>query len=167
MSAPRKTPRKFERLARRWKRTRNDMESDMSLKRHEFGSLVCIYAQLLPKIREAAKGMGYALAIHGSMKRDFDILAVPWVEEAAPAEKLVERIAEEVGGFVVGDQDEKNHKPGELSKEPTAQPHGRKSWNICWGGKVFLDLSVMPRRPKLKAPSDEALDEYAKELNAE
>jgi len=117
----------------------------VSDKNHDFGSLVCIYAQLLPRIREAAKGLGYALAIHGTMARDFDILAAPWTDEAVPAEKLVESIAEAVGGFVIGDKNGDSFERGEVGP-PTKQPHGRMSWNICWGGKVFLDLSVMPLR---------------------
>lgn len=111
----------------------------MSEKNHDFGSLVCIYAQLLPKIREAGKAMGYAIAVHGSMRRDFDLLAVPWVEDARPANELVEFIANEVSGFVIGDLENR----GEVT-DPTTQPHGRLSWNICWGGNAFIDLSVIP-----------------------
>ena len=119
----------------------------MSEKDHDFGSLVCIYAQLLPKIRSAAKDLGYAIAIHGSLSRDFDLLAVPWVDDAAEPATLVQTIADKVGGFVLGDLSKRGH----VSKFPTKQPHGRLSWNICWGGKVFIDLSVMPRKRKLKA----------------
>lgn len=110
----------------------------MSDKDHDFGSLVCIYAQLLPRIRERGKVLGYAIAIHGTMTRDLDLLAVPWVDDAADAKQLVEAIAEEVGGFVIGDA------RGGID-EPTQQAHGRLSWNICWGGRPFIDLSVMPR----------------------
>lgn len=120
----------------------------MSEKNHDFGSLVCIYAQLLPRIREAAKGLGYALAIHGTMNRDLDILAAPWVEDAAPPEKLVAVIAEAVDGFVIGSG------PGPMERGEittgTQQPHGRMSWNICWGGMAFIDLSVMPRNQEEK-----------------
>lgn len=115
----------------------------MSDKDHDFGSLVCIYAQILPKIRAAAKEMGYAVAIHGTMTRDLDLLAVPWVEEAGDPIAFVKFIAETVGGYVIGDGVTER---GQVSEEPTNQPHGRKSWNICWGGKVFIDLSVMPRK---------------------
>jgi len=120
----------------------------MSDKSHEFldSSLVCIYAQLLPRIREAAKGLGYAIAIHGTMRRDLDLLAVPWVSEAASADELVEMVAKEVGGFVVGGGGPEPLAYGKLQGGPTDQPHGRRSWNICWGGRPFIDLSVMPRR---------------------
>jgi hypothetical protein len=122
----------------------------VSDKAHDFvpSSLVCIYAQLLPRIRSRAKELGYAIAVHGSMTRDFDLLAVPWIKGAAPAKELVDAIAQEVNGFVIGDENDKGAlKRGELSQEPTKQPHGRMSWNICWGGRAFIDLSVMPRQP--------------------
>lgn len=118
----------------------------MSDKNHNFGSFVCIYAQLLPRIKEVAKKRGYALAIHGSMQRDFDIIAVPWVEDASKPSELVEAIANEVDGFVIGDLSDK----GIIDQldSPTKQPHGRLSWNICWGGNVFIDLSVMQPKGK-------------------
>lgn len=118
----------------------------MSDKDHDFvqSSLVCIYAQLLPRIRTRAKELGYAIAIHGTMNRDFDLVAVPWVEQAASAKELVNAIAQEVSGFVIGDGKDDLAR-GIVSEEPTKQPHSRLSWNICWGGRPFIDISVMPR----------------------
>lgn len=113
----------------------------MSDKDHDFGSLVCIYAQLLPKIREVGKKLGYAIAVHGSMYRDLDLLAVPWIETAAPIRDLVAMIAEEVQGYVIGEV--KNYGSIEQIDNPTMQPHGRRSWNICWGGDVMIDLSIV------------------------
>ena len=117
----------------------------MSDKEHDFGSLACIYAQILPRIRLAAKDLGYAVAIHGTMTRDLDLLAVPWVKEAVEPIALVKAVADAVGGYIIGDRTDER---GYISEHPTEQPHGRKSWNICWGGKVFIDLSVMPLVPK-------------------
>ena len=114
----------------------------MSNKDHDFGSLVCIYAQMLPRIREAAKKLGYAIAIHGSMYRDFDTVAVPWTEDAAPAEELVQAVADEVKGYVIGTPGDTGSLAG-----PYQMPHGRKVWSICWGGRVFIDFGVMPRVP--------------------
>jgi hypothetical protein len=115
----------------------------VSDKSHNFRSLVSIYSQLLPDIRAKAKELGYAIALHGSMARDFDLFAIPWVEEAVDANVLVQMIADEVDGYVIGDMSCR----GKISQEPTPQPHGRMSWNICWGGNAFIDLSVMPKRP--------------------
>lgn len=39
----------------------------------------------LPDFRliwEVARGCGYAIGLHGSMKRDVDLIAVPWTDEA-------------------------------------------------------------------------------------
>lgn len=117
----------------------------MSDKDHDFGSLVCIYSQILPRIRGAAKDLGYAIGIHGTLTRDLDLLAVPWTDDAAEPMALVKMIAKTVGGFVIGDR---TNERGYISDHPTEQPHGRMSWNICWGGKAFIDLSVMPRIEK-------------------
>lgn len=120
----------------------------MSEKAHDFTHLVCIYAQLLPSIKAAAKELGYALAIHGSMNRDLDLLAVPWVEDAAEPVELVKAINEAVGGFVLGDLSKRGSVFTDESElnNPTKKPHGRLSWNICWGGKPFIDLSIMPKK---------------------
>lgn len=125
----------------------------MSEKNHDFGSLVCIYSQILPKIREAAKELGYAVAIHGTMQRDLDLLAVPWTEEAADHMSLVQAVAVAVGGYVIGNGVDDR---GCVSERPTEQPHGRMSWNICWGGKAFIDLSVMPRCDQMRAAIERA-----------
>lgn len=78
------------------------------------------------------------------MTRDLDLLAVPWIDAAAEPITLVRTIRDTVGGYIIGDRVDDR---GYISEEPTKQPHGRMSWNICWGGKVFIDLSVMPRLP--------------------
>lgn len=127
----------------------------VSEKNHDFGSLVCIYSQILPRIRARAKELGYAIGIHGTMTRDFDLLAVPWVEEAADPLALIHAIAEEVGGFVIGDRTDER---GYISDHPTDQPHGRKSWNICWGGHAFVDISVMPRTVKCATEAGHEFD---------
>ncbi len=45
--------------------------------------MVGIYPQLV----EEARRHGYALAPHGSLQRDLDLIAVPWSEEAAAPSK--------------------------------------------------------------------------------
>lgn len=47
------------------------------------------YALLIPSLMKAGREVGYALAVHGSLARDLDIIAVPWTDEAVSAERLI------------------------------------------------------------------------------
>lgn len=100
-----------------------------------------LYAQLMPKLREVARAKGYAIGLHGSMLRDLDLIAVPWVEEAASDRELVDAMAAAFDGFVVGATRDK----GWSAEVGHPRPHGRRTWNICFGGNPFVDVSVAPR----------------------
>lgn len=98
----------------------------------------------LPGLQRIAREHGYALALHGSMVRDFDLVAVPWNEEPSTPGVLIEAIREKVGGFI---RDE-----SEFGHNPNSKPHGRMAWSIYlvkWD-LPYLDISVMPTlRPDL------------------
>jgi len=79
---------------------------------------------------------GYALAVHGSMVRDMDMIAVPWVDDVKPYEEMVLKMCEAMGGFM---QDQDNN-----GKEQ--KPHGRMAYTIHVGGGGFIDLSIMVPR---------------------
>jgi hypothetical protein len=85
------------------------------------------YAGILHDIRRIAMEHGYALPVHGSMRRDLDVVAVPWYVKYAAPEQLVEAIRAWVGGHVTG---------------PVQRPHGRRCWSIHLGGGPYIDLSV-------------------------
>lgn len=100
---------------------------------------VTFYAGLYPELREAARRVGWALALHGSLRRDLDLVAIPWTEDAAPAGALLEAIVEASGGFQIG-----NTSAGYIAEKP----HGRHAVTISLGGSGgMIDLSIMPRRP--------------------
>jgi len=84
-----------------------------------------------------AREHGYALAVHGSMQRDLDLLAAPWVDDVSDAEVLIAALHERVQWIVEGGVD-----------GPTEQPHGRRSWAITLYGGPYLDVSIMPMRMK-------------------
>lgn len=96
------------------------------------GASPTFYLWELPGIVAVARELGYALGVHGSLARDLDVIACPWVETAAPAEELVEAIRAKVGGCL-------------STQGPTERPHGRRAWSIHLGGGPYIDLSVMPR----------------------
>ena len=108
--------------------------------------LPAIYVALMPMLKEIARLHGYALAAHGSMERDLDLIAIPWKEDALPEVELVEAIRVSIGG----------HRPGTDIKykreTPEKKPHGRLAWSFYFDEKrarieegPYIDISVMPR----------------------
>lgn len=105
------------------------------------------YESLIPAIRSAARSLGYAVGVHGSMNRDLDLIAVPWEGDAAPPTYLAEAVRLAVleacgacylAGRETGDKFCEDGKPG-------WKPHGRLCWTYYLGGEPYIDLSVMPR----------------------
>lgn len=101
------------------------------------------YKSRLPAIREAAKNCGYAIGVHGSMRRDLDLIAVPWVQDYSPANILAEAIQVAACGI---------NQHGYSWEE---KPNGRiaTSFPICWSPPTesgtpiinsgHIDLSIM------------------------
>lgn len=104
-------------------------------------------AEAITLARAAARQHGYALAVHGSLKRDVDLLAVPWIEGASGPRRLARAVAEAIGCGVDAD-----HLARHIRESVLVQAHGRMSWAFYpaqteakdhgW----YVDLSVMPRR---------------------
>jgi len=90
-------------------------------------------------MRKAALDCGYALALHGSMQKDMDLMAMPWVEDTKPIKDLVKALDDCVGMTVWKDFKWK-HK--------ATKPHGRVCYTISIMGDWHLDLSVMPLKRK-------------------
>lgn len=99
------------------------------------------YAVLYPSMKKAALECGYALALHGSMHTDMDLMAMPWVEDAKSARELVEALDDCVGATVW-----KAFK----WKHKEVRSHGRECYVISIMGNWHIDLSVMPLRKKKK-----------------
>lgn len=105
-----------------------------------------IFEKLIEPLRETARRHGYALAVHGSLKRDIDLVACPWIDNASSAGVLaaaIQRKARKVTGFAVMI----DYKPP-IAQNPEKKPHGRLAWSIVLGGGPYIDLSVMPTRGK-------------------
>jgi len=100
------------------------------------------YALILPKLQTVAREHGYALAVHGSMMRDLDLIAAPWTEEATDDETLARALCAAVGGKIYGAMHD--GKTDKVDFNPVQRPHGRKCWVIHLGGGPYLDVAVMP-----------------------
>lgn len=85
-----------------------------------------------------AREHGYAVGLHGSMKRDCDLIAVPWVEGASEADALVLGLTLALNAEMVG--------------EPQDKPHGRIAVSLQVDGWVkLIDLSIIPAMQERKA----------------
>lgn len=89
-------------------------------------------AALYPQWAEIAREHGYALAVHGSLARDFDLVAIPWADNPRPPEALLDELTTKFACKLVGGP-------------PTLKPHGRLAYSLSIGfGECFADLSFMP-----------------------
>lgn len=90
-----------------------------------------IYACVYRELAELVRLHGYALAVHGSLAHDLDVIAIPWVERPAAPAVVVAAIAQ---GFAL--------RP--LPKDPQQKLHGRVAYGFTFMGEIFVDLSFMP-----------------------
>lgn len=107
------------------------------------------YERLITPLRAVAMQHGYALAVHGSLGRDIDLLAVPWTDDVSTAAILVEAIRaemERVSGHTSFWLDDKDAVIRDYSRRnPERKPHGRLGWSIHMAGTgTYVDLSIMP-----------------------
>jgi hypothetical protein len=93
------------------------------------------YAVLWQSFRQAAIDRGWALALHGSMASDMDIMAMPWTEQAEPVENVIKAISDCIEGTIWKDHHVMPH---------FGKPHGRIVYTLSIMGDLYLDISVMP-----------------------
>lgn len=135
--------------------------------RHSDRALTAYWAQwkfayCAPAMKERARGLGYALLVHGSLARDIDMVAVPWTHEAASPDVLIAALTrvcrEHNRGVAYGHTDigERTEDPDLFQRTP--KPHGRIAVSIHLGGGApeddmthgtYIDLSVQPLLPQM------------------
>ena len=90
-----------------------------------------VYAAMYPEIAETVRRHGYALAIHGSLQRDFDLIAIPWVNQPSTVNDVIDSLVSEFDLKLIG--------------AGTVHPHGRTVYTLsCGWGECALDLGFMP-----------------------
>lgn len=90
-----------------------------------------VYAALYPELCGIFQKHGYALAVHGSMRRDFDLVAVPWAEKVSAHDVVLGEIQKTFATTRIGTGTPKNH--------------GRVAYTLAIGfGECAMDLSFFP-----------------------
>ncbi len=89
---------------------------------HSIQEMHDFYLSRLDAIRAAAKNCGYAIGVHGSLRRDLDLIAAPWIETHADPDTLARAIHKAACGLT------------QVSYQWSNKPCGRiaVSFPICW-----------------------------------
>lgn len=61
-------------------------------KAYSIDEMQAFYESRLPYIRSAARRCGYAIGLHGSCRRDLDLMAMPWRDCAVSPDELAKTI---------------------------------------------------------------------------
>ena len=95
-----------------------------------------LYATIWEDIRNAAMDCGWAVALHGSLARDMDIMAMPWVENSTDADTMIQTIVERCfGENMLSKHCTKCHKNIKL--------HNRVCYTIPIWAEHYLDISII------------------------
>ena len=85
----------------------------------------------IKRIIELGKSCGYNIAVHGSLQRDLDLVAIPWVVTVTSVEMLIKSICDGIEARQIGEVEQK--------------PHGRIAVTLQINGWFKpIDLSIMP-----------------------
>ena len=105
-----------------------------------------LFRALIAALRFRAERCGYALAVHGSLKTDIDLVAAPWRNDPMPPEYLAEQIRA-TAECIIGTARTLDGR----DMHPTAKPCGRLAWSFYLQPDgvegPYIDLSVMPVAP--------------------
>lgn len=122
------------------------------------------YAYCFEGMKDTAKRYGYNLVLHGSMARDFDLIAIPWQDKLSDVDEMIQEFATAIGGHVMPQSYEEKH----------CFPHGRLSAviNINRGGKwnnyddkeYYIDISIIPSPKQNNATHLAELEKSNQEL---
>lgn len=111
------------------------------------------YAAMYHGLCETARARGYALAIHGTVTSDLDLIACPWTDQACSAEELRAALMEHINACDYEQSlvrfglkpEEARQIAARSAADKTEKPHGRIAWNLYLDNGCKVDLSVMPR----------------------
>jgi hypothetical protein len=96
-------------------------------------------AAMYPGLAAIFHRHGYALAVHGSLARDFDLIAVPWVDDPSSHSEVLADVTDAYAVRLIG--------------EPGVKPHGRMAYTIsCGFGSCAIDLSFTSQQSVTETP---------------
>lgn len=122
------------------------------------------YAIMFEPLKEIAIKYGYNLVLHGSLNRDIDLIAIPWIENIGDIDKMITEFCIYVGGEIQLCNEKRNENGDIVGELFTVKPHSRHVYiiNIYRGGYLnsggfqemtyhkdpesYIDISVIPKQ---------------------
>ncbi len=113
---------------------------------HAKPSLYAFYFELL---KEIAISYGYNLVLHGSMNRDLDLIAIPWIQELGSVEEMIKEFADKLGGTIMEQTHEQRHcfahgRLGYVININRGEIEFKKSDKPFVDPEYFIDISIIP-----------------------
>lgn len=113
------------------------------------------YAYCFEGLQEIAKKHGYALLLHGSMNRDFDLVAVPWVDDAKDHFTVLKEFMNHLGArflLAMGDDLKIDHfypkrMGGDRISYTINLNRGEKSEDEYADQEYYIDICFTPSVP--------------------
>ena len=120
------------------------------------------YAIMFEPLKKIAIKYGYNLVLHGSLNRDMDLIAIPWIEKIGDIDKMIAEFCVYVGGEIQLCNEQRNENGEIVGDLFTVKPHMRRVYviNIYRGGyltgggfmdiayhndpETYIDISVIP-----------------------
>lgn len=94
------------------------------------------YAAMWGDFRRAALDKGWALALHGSLANDMDIMAMPWVENPSHYFDMIDAIKECFD------------TPEQISVSISNMPNNRTVFTMSIWSDFYLDINIITRSNK-------------------
>ena len=113
------------------------------------------FASMYEDIRYVAIHCGWAVALHGSLCSDMDIMVMPWTEEAIKFEELVDKISKLFDG---------NSLTENYTITYDEKPHNRVVATIPIWADFYLDISTIDTRKPMERILTRLEEELAPEL---
>jgi len=108
-----------------------------------------LYAMYYAHLKDIAKEYGFNLLVNGSMNRDLDLVAVPWIDEPRPVQNMIVEFQKYLTGKVIFDSKGKvpfTVLPGNRHSYTISLNRGDKhgEWVRFEDEEYYLDISVVP-----------------------
>ena len=116
----------------------------MTVSRKHIHAKPSLYAYIFIDLKRIAKRYGYNLVLHGSMKRDLDLLAIQWVDEPKDEFKMIQAFEKHLRGVYSEQKEHYNFSvlPGNRNSYVIDLNRGG-AWNNYKDLQYYIDISVI------------------------